>query len=130
MNRNAGTKERSQPIECSWRWGENRTWRGYPSITRGVNRTSRGVVADKTLRTSAPNIYACGDVVGTGPAGITWREYQGIVAATNAILPVSQKVDYRNSVYVIFYRASSGLHWIYRSTGACPVRPQAEGVSL
>ena len=29
-------------------------------------------------------------------------EYQGIVAATNAILPIKQKVDYRNSVYVIF----------------------------
>ena len=29
-------------------------------------------------------------------------EYQGIVAATNAIVPIKQKVDYRNSVYVIF----------------------------
>jgi len=25
-------------------------------------------------------------------------EYQGIVAATNAVLPMKQKLDYRNSV--------------------------------
>jgi pyruvate/2-oxoglutarate dehydrogenase complex dihydrolipoamide dehydrogenase (E3) component/anti-anti-sigma regulatory factor len=67
----------------------------------GVNCTSRGVIADKTLRTSAPNIYACGDIVGPDQLA-TMAEYQGIVAATNAILPIKQKVDYRNSVYVIF----------------------------
>jgi anti-anti-sigma factor len=67
----------------------------------GVNCTPRGIIADKTLRTSAPNIYACGDIVGPDQLA-TMAEYQGIVAATNAILPVKQKVDYRNSVYVIF----------------------------
>ena len=67
----------------------------------GVNCTPRGIIADKTLRTSAPNIYACGDIVGPDQLA-SMAEYQGIVAATNAILPVKQKVDYRNSVYVIF----------------------------
>lgn len=67
----------------------------------GVNCTSRGVVADQTLRTSAHNIYACGDIVGPDQLA-SMAEYQGIVAATNAILPLKQKVDYRNSVYVIF----------------------------
>jgi pyruvate/2-oxoglutarate dehydrogenase complex dihydrolipoamide dehydrogenase (E3) component/anti-anti-sigma regulatory factor len=67
----------------------------------GVNCTPRGVITDQTLRTSAPNIYACGDIAGPDQLA-TMAEYQGIVAATNAILPVKQKVDYRNSVYVIF----------------------------
>ncbi len=67
----------------------------------GVNCTPRGIIADKTLRTSAPNIYACGDIVGPDQLA-SMAEYQGIVAATNAILPMKQKVDYRNSVYVIF----------------------------
>jgi pyruvate/2-oxoglutarate dehydrogenase complex dihydrolipoamide dehydrogenase (E3) component/anti-anti-sigma regulatory factor len=67
----------------------------------GVNCTPRGVIADETLRTSAPNIYACGDIVGPDQLA-SMAEYQGIVAATNAILPFKEKVDYRNSVYVIF----------------------------
>lgn len=67
----------------------------------GVNCTPRGVATDNTLRTSAPNIYACGDIVGPDQLA-SMAEYQGIVAATNSILPVKQKVDYRNSVYVIF----------------------------
>jgi pyruvate/2-oxoglutarate dehydrogenase complex dihydrolipoamide dehydrogenase (E3) component/anti-anti-sigma regulatory factor len=67
----------------------------------GVSSTPRGIVTDKTLRTSAPNIYACGDIVGPDQLA-SMAEYQGILAATNAILPVKQKVDYRNSVYVIF----------------------------
>ncbi len=67
----------------------------------GINCTPRGVITDKTLRTSSPNIYACGDIVGPDQLASA-AEYQGIVAATNTILPVKQKVDYRNSVYVIF----------------------------
>ncbi len=67
----------------------------------GVRTSPKGIVADKTLRTSAPNIYACGDVVGPDQLA-TMAEYQGIIAATSAVLPVKKKVDYRNGVYVIF----------------------------
>jgi pyruvate/2-oxoglutarate dehydrogenase complex dihydrolipoamide dehydrogenase (E3) component/anti-anti-sigma regulatory factor len=67
----------------------------------GVNCTPRGIITDKTLRTSAPNIYACGDIAGPDQLA-SMAEYQGIVAAMNAVLPVKQKVDYRNNVYVIF----------------------------
>lgn len=67
----------------------------------GVNTTQRGIVTSDTLQTSAPNIYACGDIVGPEQLAST-AEQQGIVAATNAILPMKQKVDYRNNVYVIF----------------------------
>ena len=67
----------------------------------GVAYTVRGIVTDRGLRTSAPNIYACGDIVGPYQLAST-AEYQGMVAATNAVLPVKRKVDYRNNVYVIF----------------------------
>ena len=67
----------------------------------GVKYTPRGIVTDNKLRTSAPNIYACGDIVGPYQLAST-AEYQGLLAATNAVLPIARKVDYRNNVYVIF----------------------------
>lgn len=67
----------------------------------GVKHDRRGITADAALRTSAPNIYAAGDVVGPYQLAST-AEYQGIVAATNAVLPIKRKVDYRNNVSVIF----------------------------
>ncbi len=67
----------------------------------GVDHTAKGIITDRTLRTSAPNIYACGDIVGPYQIAST-AEYQGMVAATNGVLPVKRKVDYRNNVYVIF----------------------------
>ena len=67
----------------------------------GVKYTPRGIITDSKLRTSAPNIYACGDIVGPYQLAST-AEYQGMLAATNAVLPVKRKVDYRNNVYVIF----------------------------
>ncbi len=67
----------------------------------GVTCTRKGIIVDKTLRTSASHIYACGDIVGPHQLA-SMAEYQGIVAATNAILPIKQKVEYRNSVSVIF----------------------------
>jgi pyruvate/2-oxoglutarate dehydrogenase complex dihydrolipoamide dehydrogenase (E3) component/anti-anti-sigma regulatory factor len=67
----------------------------------GVHYTARGIIVDSKLRTSAPEIYACGDVAGPDLLATT-AEYQGIMAATNAVMPVKRSVDYRNSVYVIF----------------------------
>lgn len=67
----------------------------------GINATERGVVTNDTLQTTASNIYACGDVVGPHQLATT-AEYQGIVAATNAVMPIKQKVRYDNLVYVIF----------------------------
>jgi pyruvate/2-oxoglutarate dehydrogenase complex dihydrolipoamide dehydrogenase (E3) component/anti-anti-sigma regulatory factor len=67
----------------------------------GVRYNARGIITDSKLRTSAPNIYACGDVVGPYQLAST-AESQAIVAATNAVLPVKRSVDYRNNVYVIF----------------------------
>jgi pyruvate/2-oxoglutarate dehydrogenase complex dihydrolipoamide dehydrogenase (E3) component/anti-anti-sigma regulatory factor len=67
----------------------------------GVDFNSRGVLANSKLQTSAPNIYACGDIIGPYQLA-SMAEYQGIIAASNAFSPFKQKVNYSNNVYVIF----------------------------
>lgn len=67
----------------------------------GVKSNSRGIIVDDTLRTSARDIYACGDIVGPYQLAST-AEYQGMIAGANAVLPIKQRVDYRNNVYVVF----------------------------
>jgi len=75
----------------------------------GVSYNDRGIITDRRLRTSAPNIYACGDI--TGPYQLaTTAEAQAIVAATNAMLPVKRSIDYRNNVYLVF--TEPPLAWI------------------
>ncbi|UCG82013.1 MAG: FAD-dependent oxidoreductase, partial [Dehalococcoidia bacterium] len=71
----------------------------------GVKYGPKGIITDIKLRTSAPNIYACGDVVGPYQLAST-GEYQGILAATNAVLPIKKGVDYSNAVFVIFTEPS------------------------
>ena len=75
----------------------------------GVKYNDRGILADRKLRTSAPDIYACGDIAGPFQLATT-AETQAIVAATNAFLPVKRSVDYANNVYVIF--TEPPLAWI------------------
>jgi anti-anti-sigma factor len=67
----------------------------------GVNYGPKGITVDEKLRTSAPNIYACGDIVGPYQLA-SMAEYQGIIAATNAILPIKNSVNYTDAVFVIF----------------------------
>lgn len=67
----------------------------------GVSYSPQGILTDETLRTSAPNIYACGDVVGPYQLAST-AEYQGILAATNVFLPFKKKLNYRDLVFVLF----------------------------
>ncbi|MHB8111591.1 MAG: dihydrolipoyl dehydrogenase family protein [Syntrophorhabdaceae bacterium] len=67
----------------------------------GVKKTPRGIMTDNTLRTTARNIYACGDIVGPYQLA-SMAEYQGMIAGSNASLPVKRRVDYSNNVYVIF----------------------------
>lgn len=75
----------------------------------GVSYNARGIMTDRRLRTTARNIYACGDIAGPYQLATT-AESQGIVAATNALLPVKRSVDYRNNVYVVF--TEPPLAWI------------------
>mgnify|MGYP001083729784 CR=1 FL=1 len=55
-----------------------------------VKYTSQGILIDGTLRTSAPNIYASGDIVGPYQLASA-AHYQGILAATKALLRIRRK---------------------------------------
>ena len=68
----------------------------------GVKTTSQGIVVDATLKTSAKNIYACGDVVGPYRfSHMAW--YQAVIAVRNACIPIfKKKLDYTNRLWVTF----------------------------
>jgi pyruvate/2-oxoglutarate dehydrogenase complex dihydrolipoamide dehydrogenase (E3) component len=60
----------------------------------GVEVGENGVTVDGSLRTSAHNVWAAGDVV--GPYRFTHvADYQARIAAPNALFPLRRKVDYR-----------------------------------
>ncbi len=68
----------------------------------GVELDDHGFVAvDDTLRTSAPGVYAAGDVIGD-PEFVYTAAYEGKLAAENAILGRSTKRDYTALPWVIF----------------------------
>lgn len=59
----------------------------------GVEYGPKGIRTDELLRTTAPNIYACGDVA--GPYQFShMTEYQAVIAVKNAFLPVKTRVNY------------------------------------
>lgn len=59
----------------------------------GVKYSNKGVEVDATLRTSAKNIYACGDVA--GPYQFShMAEYQAVIAVGNSLFPFKRRVDY------------------------------------
>ncbi len=67
----------------------------------GVKAGEKGIEVDEKLRTSAKNIWACGDV--TGKFLFTHAaEYEAKIAAQNAILPVSATTDFRALPWVTF----------------------------
>lgn len=53
----------------------------------GVHYNERGIVVDRYLRTSAPHIYAAGDVTG-GPLFTHYAGYQAAQAVRNIFLPL------------------------------------------
>lgn len=60
----------------------------------GVKHDGKTIEVDAHLRTSAKNIWACGDVC--GPFLFThFAEYTAKIAAQNALLPVKAKTDFR-----------------------------------
>ena len=94
---------RESPGEYREKTGPGRT-----SLEKaGVKASPRGIIANNKLQTSAPNIYACGDIVGPYQLAST-AEYQGMIAGTNAVLPIKKRVDYRNNVYVVFTEPQIG----------------------
>ncbi len=67
----------------------------------GVRYGPKGIVVDAYLRTTAPNIFACGDVV--GPYRFShMTEYQAVIATRNAFLPFRRKVNYDTAVWGTF----------------------------
>lgn len=59
----------------------------------GVKYFDKGIEVDAYLRTSAKNVYACGDVA--GPYQFShMAEYQAVIAVGNALFPFKRKVDY------------------------------------
>jgi pyruvate/2-oxoglutarate dehydrogenase complex dihydrolipoamide dehydrogenase (E3) component len=69
----------------------------------GVEYSRQGIRTDRSLRTTAPNIYACGDVVGSYKFSHV-AEYHASIAVPNAVLPlpIKRKVDYRDVVWSTF----------------------------
>lgn len=68
----------------------------------GVRTDGRGVIlVDDQLRTSAPNVYAIGDVTGKIQLAHV-ASAQGIVAAEHALGRVSARMDYRVVPSVVF----------------------------
>jgi pyruvate/2-oxoglutarate dehydrogenase complex dihydrolipoamide dehydrogenase (E3) component len=67
----------------------------------GVEYTLKGIKTDPALKTTAPNIYACGDVV--GPYQFShMAEYQAIIATQNALFPVKKRVNYQHVAWCTF----------------------------
>ncbi len=60
----------------------------------GVELEQTGLKVDERLRTTAPNVYAAGDI--TGKYLFTHvAEYQGRIALRNALFPLKTKADHR-----------------------------------
>ncbi len=68
----------------------------------GVVTHRSGIMVTKTLQTTTPTIYACGDVV--GPYQFShMAEYQASIAAQNACLPfLKKRTDYTYRIWVTF----------------------------
>lgn len=67
----------------------------------GVAWTPKGITTDQYLRTTASNIFACGDVV--GPYQFShMTEYQAVIATRNAFLPFRKKVNYDTVAWCTF----------------------------
>ena len=69
----------------------------------GVKAGKKGIEVDGHLKTSASNVWACGDATG-GPYFTHTAENQGKIAAANAVLPapLAQKLDSRGLSWVTF----------------------------
>ena len=62
---------------------------------------ARGIRVDKTLRTSNPRIYACGDVLGQYPFTHV-AAYEAGLVLRNALFPYHENVDYRFAPWATF----------------------------
>jgi pyruvate/2-oxoglutarate dehydrogenase complex dihydrolipoamide dehydrogenase (E3) component len=63
--------------------------------TAGVVYDATGIIADATLRTSAPGVWSAGDCVAGSPRFTSLADHQGRIAAHNALggLPVREAIE-------------------------------------
>lgn len=109
LERQGGVREEVEAERVLVAVGRKPDLEGLSLEKAGVEFNARGIVTDRRLRTSASHIYACGDIAGPYLLAST-AEAHGIVAATNACLPVKRSVDYRNNVTVVF--TEPPLAWV------------------
>jgi pyruvate/2-oxoglutarate dehydrogenase complex dihydrolipoamide dehydrogenase (E3) component len=69
----------------------------------GIEYSRQGIRTDRNLRTTASNIYACGDVSGSYKFSHI-AEYHASIAVPNAVLPlpIKRKVSYRDIAWATF----------------------------
>ena len=74
--------------------GRAPTVNGLGLENAGIELEEKGLAVDENLRTTAPNVFAAGDI--TGKYLFTHvAEYQGRAAVRNALFPLKTEVDYR-----------------------------------
>lgn len=80
--------------------GQRSNVTGMDLENAGVEYSGKGIRTDATLKTTAWNIYAVGDVIGSDQFSHT-AEYHANIAVPNALLPppVKRKADYTNIVW-------------------------------
>ena len=99
-----GGEERSaQAGEIVLATGKTPDFGGLNLEKIGVETENGAVKTDETLRTSAPNVWACGDILGrhlfTHAA-----EHEAKIAGANAVLPkvLARKIEYNGLPWVTF----------------------------
>lgn len=75
---------------------------GLSLDSAGVNVGKNGITVDAQLRTTAPNLYACGDVVDSEYQFSHIAEYQAKIAVRNLTFPGEAKTGYRAAPWATF----------------------------
>jgi pyruvate/2-oxoglutarate dehydrogenase complex dihydrolipoamide dehydrogenase (E3) component len=99
----AGT-EHSRDADCVLvAVGRRPNTQGLDLEKAGVDYSDRGIVADEHMRTTAKNIYAVGDVIGSYQFSHI-AEYHANIAVPNALLPIPVKrsFDHTNVAWATF----------------------------
>lgn len=101
-SKNEGITFKLRAQKCLIATGRKPNIDGLDLQKAGVRTNKHGVIVNKKLRTSARNIYACGDVIGSYQfSHVAWQ--QAIVATRNALVPIfKEKINYKNILWVTF----------------------------
>ncbi len=96
-------RESCIPFDCLMlAVGRSPNVEGLGLESAGVRSTENGVTVNKHLQTSAPNIYACGDVIEDGYRFSHMAEYQAKTAIRNLAFPGQGSTDYSAAPWATF----------------------------